>query len=237
MTEIFEFSEISIFFRTFLIKFCLLTMKEVIGMKKSLEVFDLKKTSEIYLRVSLILTLVIFILLFFLFPRYKPHPYVMRNIVGSTRVIPTDPIVKPVIPKPLPKPRIPVPTDNPNEIENAIIPTDSTLFERFGEEDPLAIPPPDMFIPCEKYPQLIYAPAPEYPSIARAAGIKGKVFLQLFVGKDGKPKKIFITKSEVTADCDSVAVKTAWNFRFSPALQRDKPIGVWVSMPIIFKLQ
>jgi len=57
------------------------------------------------------------------------------------------------------------------------------------------------------------------------------------VGKDGKPKKIFVTKSEVTADCDSVAVRTAWNFRFSPALQRDKPIGVWVSMPIIFKLQ
>ena len=206
-------------------------------MKKGIKVSDLKKSVEIYIRVALLLALVFFILAFYLFPDYVLHPGTIRTVIGPTRVLPTDPIVNPVTPKPLPKPRIPVAADDPNEIENVIIPKDSTLFARFGEQDPYEIPSPGTFIPCEKYPKITYAPAPEYPPIAKTAGIEGKVFLQIFVGKDGKPKKVFVAKSYVTSDCDSVAVKTAWNFRFSPAMQRDKPVGVWVSMPIVFKLQ
>lgn len=206
-------------------------------MKKSMKVLDLKKSRELHLRVSFLLSLLIFILLFYFRPHYSPHPFVIEDIIGSTKIIPTNPIVNPVIPEPLPRPRIPIPSDNPDEIENAIIPTDSTLFERFGEHNPNEIPAPGTFIACESYPKLIFAPEPKYPSIAKAAGIEGKVFLQIFVGKDGKPKKIFVAKSEVTADCDSVALKTAWNFRFSPAMQRDKPVGVWVSMPVEFKLK
>jgi len=206
-------------------------------MKKRMGVLDLKKSSELYLRVSFLLTLFVFIILFYLFPNYKPHPYELKNIISSTRIILTNPIVNPVVPKPIPRPRIPVPSDNPDEIENALIPPDSTIFERFGEENPNDIPPPGTFIACERYPKIVYAPSPEYPSIAKMAGIEGKVFLQIFVDKEGKPKKVIVAKSEVTADCDSAAVKIAWNFRFSPAMQRDKPIGVWVSMPVEFKLK
>ncbi len=206
-------------------------------MKKRVEAVDLKKRVELYFKFSFMLTVTLFILLFQLFPRYNPHPYKMIGKIGSTRMIPTDPIVKHVIPKELPKKRLVIETENPEEIENAIIPSDSTLFERFNEKDPNEIPDPGTFIAFETGPKLIYAPAPLYPKIARVAGIEGRVILQLFVGKDGKPKKVLVLKSEVTEDCNAAAIKAGWSFRFEPAMQRDKPIGVWVSMPVVFRLK
>lgn len=206
-------------------------------MKKRIVVNDLKEYKEVYSKFFLLVSLLMFILLFYLFPYYVPHPYIPRVSELAVIIELPDVVINPEIPKPLQRPKIPVEADDPSEIENAIIPTDSSVFRRFGEEDPNVIPPPSTFIPCERYPELIYAPPPEYPAIARAAGIEGKVYLQIFVGKDGKPKKVLVVKSEVTKDCDSAAVKAAWSFKFKPALQRDKPIGVWVSMPIIFKLK
>jgi len=206
-------------------------------MKKRVEVVDLKKRVELYYRFSITLSVSLFILLFQLFPRYNPHPYKMTGKIGPTKVLPTDPIVKPVVPKELPKKRIPVETENPEEIRNAIIPSDSTLFQRFGEKDPNEIPDPGTFIAFETGPEIIYAAAPEYPKIARVAGIEGRVILQLFVGKDGKPKKVLVLKSEVTEDCNMAAIKAGWSFKFKPAMQRDKPVGVWVSMPVVFRLK
>lgn len=205
-------------------------------MKNKTEVLDLKISSKVYLKISFLLTILILIALFYIFPHYNPNPLKIKGVITTT-LVPTNPIVNPVVPKPIPRPKIPVPSENPDEISNVLIPPDSTIFKRFGEQNPIEIPPPGTFIACETYPKLTYAPSPEYPKIAKMAGIEGKVFLQIFVGKDGKPKKVLVAKSELTADCDSAAVKTAWQFRFSPAMQRDKPIGVWVSMPIEFKLK
>lgn len=206
-------------------------------MKNEISVFDLKQTSVVYWRYALLASVLVFILLFYLFPAYTIMPPTLKKSVQSIIVEPPDPLLNPVVPKAISKPSIPVPTEDPKEIEHVLIPPDSTLFERFGQEDPNAIPDPGTFIPVERFPSLIYGPAPAYPNIARAAGIEGKVYLQIFVGKDGKPRKIIVTRSQVTADCDSAAVEAAWTYRFQPALQRDKPVGVWVSMPITYKLK
>ena len=206
-------------------------------MKKAFTVCDLKKTSVVYTRSALLASVIGFILLFYLFPEYHIIPPTLKKTVESIIIEPPDPLLNPVVPRAISKPSIPVPTEDPKEIEHVLIPPDSTLFERFGQEDPNAIPAPGTFIAVESYPSVIHAPVPEYPQIARAAGIEGKVFLQIFVGTDGKPRKVLVARSEVTADCDSAAVKAAWTYRFKPALQRDKPVGVWVSMPITFKLK
>jgi protein TonB len=212
-------------------------MREVSEMKKEVTVLDLKQASVVYGRYALLASVLGFILLFYLFPAYHIVPPTLKKSVESIIVEPPDPLLNPVVPKAISKPSIPVPTEDPKEIENVLIPPDSTLFERFGQEDPNAIPDPGTFIAVERYPSLIYGPPPEYPDIARAAGIEGKVFLQIFVGKDGKPRKIIVVKSDVTEDCNSAAVDAAWTYRFEPAMQRDKPVGVWVSMPITFKLK
>ncbi len=206
-------------------------------MKKGVDVADLKKSVEVHFKLSLISSVALFILLFQLFPRYNPHPYKMIDRIGTMSVLPSQPIVKPVIPKELPKKSIPVEAENPEDIQNAIMPSDSALFKRFGEKDPNEIPDPGTFIAFETGPKLISAPAPEYPNIAKAAGIEGRVLLQIFVGKNGKSKKVLVLKSEVTEDCDKAAVEAGWNFKFEPAMQRDRPIGVWVSMPVVFKLR
>jgi protein TonB len=212
-------------------------MKEVSKMKEQIRIFDLKKYSGVYMRGSILFAIVMFILLFNLFPQYAAHPYIIKDISKPISLEPTEPIINPVIPKPIQKPKIPVEADNGEEIDNVIIPPDSILFQKFGETDPNVIPPPNTFIPCEKYPEIKYAPPPQYPKIALAAGIEGKVYLQIFVGKDGIPKKILVADSDVTPDCDSAAVKSAWNYRFEPAMQRDRPIGVWISMPVVFRLK
>lgn len=206
-------------------------------MRDYIRILDLKKYSGVYMRGSILFAIIMFIVLFNLFPQYAAHPYIPKEVEEPITLEPEDPIINPVIPKQIQKPKIPVETDNPEEIDNAIIPPDSILFEKFGEQDPNVIPPPSAFIPCEKYPEIKYSPPPEYPKIALAAGIEGKVYLQMFVGKDGIPKKILVLNSDVTPDCDSAAVKSACNYRFDPAMQQDKPIGVWISMPVIFKLK
>ncbi len=212
-------------------------MREVSKMKKETTVFDLKQASVVYARYALLASVLGFILIFYLFPTYHIIPPSLKKSIESIIVEPPDPLLNPIVPRAISKPSIPVPTEDPKEIENILIPPDSTLFERFGQEDPNAIPDLGTFIAVERYPSLIYGPAPEYPNIARVAGIEGKVFLQIFVGKDGKPRKIIVAKSHVTPDCDRAAVEAAWTYRFQPALQRDKPVGVWVSMPITFKLK
>lgn len=213
-------------------------MREVKKMKNEFTVFDLKQASMVYGRYALLASVLGFILLFNLFPTYHIIPPMEgKASVLPVTVEPPDPLINPVVPRAISKPSIPIPAEDPKEIENVLIPPDSTLFERFGQEDPNAIPAPGTFIAVERFPELIYGPPPEYPEIARAAGIEGKVYLQIFVGKDGKPRKIIVVKSDITEDCENAAVTAAWTYRFEPAMQRDKPVGVWVSMPITFKLK
>ena len=75
---------------------------------------------------------------------------------------------------------------------------------------------------------------PEYPDIARKANITGKVFVTALIGKDGRVEKIGkITGPEVF---HAVARAAALQWKFEPAIQNDKPVKVWVSLPFTFKL-
>jgi TonB family protein len=98
-------------------------------------------------------------------------------------------------------------------------------------------PPPEEneavpFWHVEKPPELIHAVSPTYPEIARKAQMEGKVFLQLLVGKNGEVEDVkFIKGPEIFKEA---AVKAARQFLFSPALQDDKPVRVWMAVPIEF---
>lgn len=97
---------------------------------------------------------------------------------------------------------------------------------------------PDMnsFIPVEKLPEMVVATKPDYPEIAKRAGITGKVFVKVLVDKEGKAKKAVVIKSDSEL-FNQAAVDAAMKSAFTPALQNNHPIAVWIVLPYRFTLQ
>lgn len=96
-------------------------------------------------------------------------------------------------------------------------------------------PPPD-FVAFDKAPVPIKQAKPVYPDIARKAGLQGTVIVKLWIDKEGKVRKAQILKSDSDV-FNQPAIDAAMQFVFTPALQRDKPVPVWLSMPFKFRLQ
>ena len=92
------------------------------------------------------------------------------------------------------------------------------------------------FVPYDTPPMPTRMVKPEYPAIARQAGIEGKVVLKLLVDLDGKvlDAKVLVSPHQSLSEA---AIKAAKSSQFSPALQRDKPVRVWVAQPFDFKLR
>jgi protein TonB len=90
------------------------------------------------------------------------------------------------------------------------------------------------YVYVEELPEPITKVNPEYPDIARDAGVEGTVLVQALVGKDGRVMKTQVTKGvPMLNDAAEAAVKR-WVFK--PALSNNKPVVVWVAVPIAFKL-
>jgi protein TonB len=74
----------------------------------------------------------------------------------------------------------------------------------------------------------------EYPPLLRDAGIGGTVQVWFFIDEDGLVQDTRVNQSSGHTALDEAAIKVAGVFRFSPALNRDKKVPVWVSLPITF---
>jgi len=75
-----------------------------------------------------------------------------------------------------------------------------------------------------------------YPSMLREAGIGGEVTLWVFVDEGGKAAKSQVQKSSGYPAFDNAAEQIVAQMEFSPAMNRDKPVGVWVAQRIDFKV-
>lgn len=94
---------------------------------------------------------------------------------------------------------------------------------------------PADFVPVEKQPVPVKQVVPEYPDIARRAGIEGTVWVKILVDKEGKAKKALVMKSDAEIFNDP-AIKAAMQFVFTPAMMNNGPVAVWAAMPFHFKL-
>jgi len=75
-----------------------------------------------------------------------------------------------------------------------------------------------------------------YPEIAKKAGIQGRVFVKAYIDSSGTVRKTEIIKG-IGSGCDEVAMKAVKKVMFIPGIQGGKPVGVQVTVPILFKLQ
>jgi len=74
----------------------------------------------------------------------------------------------------------------------------------------------------------------EYPPLLRDAGIGGTVDIWFFIDEEGKVVRTQVDKSSGHKALDDAAIKVSEIIQFSPALNRDKRVPVWISLPITF---
>lgn len=100
------------------------------------------------------------------------------------------------------------------------------------------VPAPDSFIAVEEMPQKLFAPPPVYPEIARKAGLEGRVWLKLLIGKDGGVRDVLvIQESGANAGFEEAAIAAAWHSKWRPALQNKQLVTLWVTYEVRFRLK
>ena len=139
-------------------------------------------------------------------------------------------------------------------VATAEIDDDITIALTTFADNPIDDPPPP---PTQKGPDMSVAPAftpmtvrPEiknraeiqqalmtqYPAMLRNAGIGGTVELWFFISEEGRVLDRRVFKSSGYVQLDEAALKVANVFRFTPALNRDQIVQVWIRFPIEFQV-
>lgn len=101
-------------------------------------------------------------------------------------------------------------------------------------------PEPEIFEVVEQMPVLqggleALQRAIQYPEMARRSGIEGRVFVQFVVDEQGRPSEVRAVRG-IGGGCDEAAVAAVRNARFTPGLQRGRPVKVRMSLPVTFRL-
>jgi TonB family protein len=97
------------------------------------------------------------------------------------------------------------------------------------------------FIPYDKAPQPVGGLAAIqrniiYPKIAQLNKIEGTVVIQGFLNKNGNMEQFHILKGIENSGLNEAAVSALKKTKFTPAEQKGQKVGVWITIPIVFKL-
>jgi len=151
----------------------------------------------------------------------------------------TAPAAKPTIGAPVPVPDAEVSPEQTIATQTEMSQQVAPIDEMSGGDAVIDIVidegPPADFVPVEKEPVVVKKVEPKYPELAMRAGLEGKVWVKIWVDKEGKPKQVVILKSDAEI-FNEPAVEAAKQFIFTPAYMNNGPVSVWVSVPFKFKL-
>lgn len=166
-------------------------------------------------------------------------PPSITNTAAAPAIAVTGPVVKPTVGTPVPVPDAEVSPEQTIATQaelSAVGPLNEQTGE--GSQGDVQIeddgPPPD-FVPFEKHPQVVKQVLPKYPEIAQRAGVQGTVWVKIWVDKEGKVRKAVVLKSDSDV-LNQAAIDAAMQYIFTPAMQHNGPVSVWVSMPFKFRL-
>jgi protein TonB len=95
--------------------------------------------------------------------------------------------------------------------------------------------PPADYVAVEKEPVIIRSVEPKYPDMAVRTGLEGKVWVKIWVDREGKPKEVVVLQSDAEI-FNNPAIEAAKQFLFTPAYMNDGPVPVWVTFPFKFEL-
>ena len=196
------------------------------------------------LQLGITITLVLMIGLFTFVKGLEVHPYSPRTefeVLQENVDLTVEDVEEP---PPPPKPKVEVEEASPEE--EAEVEEEEVDIAPTTEFNELEAPPPPVteetfeFWAVEKKPEVVKRVQRRYPELARRAGIEGQVFVRVLVGEDGRVIRAEIYGArppEVKDVLGPAALEAARKFVFTPGMQRDKPVKVWVMIPFQFKLQ
>lgn len=202
-----------------------------------LDTNPLKNQYPIVVRIAGLSGIGVIIITFLSFPRFLAEAgleQVDQIIIENIDIPQTQQIDN--IPPPA-RPSIPVPTDDEDIADDLTL--DDLDFDDFEAWDapPQPTGPKVKFIPYDTPPKPLRRIKPLYPEIAQEAGIEGVVVVQAFIDKKGRVKETTILKGIPNTGLDEAAMDAIRKTRFSPAKQRERKVGVWISIPVNFKLK
>lgn len=73
-----------------------------------------------------------------------------------------------------------------------------------------------------------------YPVRLWRQGVEGEVLLRIHITEAGAVDSVELERSSGHAVLDSIAVNGALRLTYHPALQGDRPVGVWAVLPVRF---
>ena len=198
----------------------------------------IKYKYPITIRLATLSSMLLLIFTFLIYPRYlglielenvKLQEILIENIPQTQQI---------ERPPPPARPSVPVESEDEDIADDLTI--EETGLDNFEAWD--APPPPPegprvKFIPYDDPPQPLSRIRPVYPEIAQEAGIEGTVVVQVFVDKKGRVKDTVILKGIPNTGLDEAAISAIRKTRFRPAKQRERPVGVWISIPVNFRLK
>lgn len=204
-----------------------------------------KRRADTWLWKSLIAAAVIHFLAFSFGPRVSVAD--LASSADETSVISLPPDV-PLPPAPPDLQRPPAPVITADGPPDATLP--EMTFERY-HPDVLPPPPPssgegelagyETWTPRMVAPRLLNAAEIEqalerlYPEALKQAGIGGVVGVLLWVDEGGNVVQARLGTSSGLEAMDRAALRVVDRMRFSPALNRDQPVRVIVSIPLRFE--
>ena len=203
---------------------------------------DYKKNTERALILSLFIVI-------FVFQGWKKYDTPDNKVQPVKFVIKAQDIQPNVRQKELPRPSRPA---MPVESDDPEYPQDETINETDIDLEHVP-PPPDFVEPSETKTEYIFVPHEQppipiggyaaiqnvlkYPQTARKAQVEGIVVLYVCIDETGQVVDVRVLKSLGNTGCDEAAIAAVKQVKWQPALQRDKPVRVWVSLPVKFMLK
>ena len=202
------------------------------------ETLAIKYKYPITIRLATLSSMLLLIFTFLIYPRYlglidlediELQEIIIENIPQTQQF---------ERPPPPARPSVPVESEDEDIADDLTI--EETGLDNFEAWD--APPPPPegprvKFIPYDDPTQPLSRIRPVYPEIAQEAGIEGTVVVQVFVDKKGRVKDTVILKGIPNTGLDEAAISAIRKTRFRPAKQRERPVGVWISIPVNFRLK
>lgn len=217
---------------------------------------DIRSRYPLYVQIGLLLSLG-FLIGAFSIPLMPGNdfevPEMEQEIVQVEEIEQTQQLEKPP-PPPAPPPPEEVPDEEIIEEQVIDISQDIDLNEAPPAPPPPPPPPsnnapppppppppePEIFEVVEQMPSLQGGLAAlqnsiSYPEMARRAGIEGRVHVQFVVDEQGRPSEVRVIRG-IGGGCDEAAVEAVRRARFTPGLQRGRPVKVRMSLPVTFRL-
>ncbi len=206
---------------------------------------ELDRNYKNNLKRAAILSLFIPIIFFQYFPKKlhilsgltEPEPFnIIIEEIPRTEQLSTPP--------PPPQPVVAIPSEDPD------IPDDLTITETEWDFSEMPPPPPQshseedafVFIKYDRPPEPIGGLASiikyiNYPKMARIAGVESKVIVGVLIDEEGNCIKTqILQEASKKLGFEEEAKRAVMKLKWIPALQRDIPIKVWISVPVVFKL-